>query len=411
MHVFAGAFLSKFAAFLGSIVLVRILSKADYGVLGYVENLYAYAYLLAGLGLNNALYRWMVTKERPEEKKGVFSYILRQGTIINVAIVLVFGVAAHFVPHAEEFSLAAWLLPLMLLALPFQFLVDGCSFSLRSLFENRSYAVLAIATAFLVISLKVICSMAGGLWGSVASVPLAYAAIASGALTFFFLRVFKGVGSSAVSIEERREMRGYSLQYMVTNGLWALFLQNDILLLGLFTQDAAVVADYKVAYIAPSALAILSSSVGMFVSPYFIRHERDRLWVWRSYKLTLMAVSVLMGGASLVLGVFAVPVIEVVYGAEYVSVAPLMGVLLLAGVLTNGIRYTTANLLAAMGRVKINMIVSFCGIGLQAVLDCMLIPPFGVYGPAFASLATYGLMAAAVVVAFVKLYRTKGVVG
>ena len=68
--ILSGAFLTKVAAFLGSLILVRIMSKSEFGVLGYMENLYTYACLFAGYGLNNAVYRYLVLKE--SRKKGNF---------------------------------------------------------------------------------------------------------------------------------------------------------------------------------------------------------------------------------------------------------------------------------------------------------------------------------------------------
>lgn len=41
--ILAGSFLTKIAAFLGSLILVRIMPKSEFGVLGYMENLYTYA--------------------------------------------------------------------------------------------------------------------------------------------------------------------------------------------------------------------------------------------------------------------------------------------------------------------------------------------------------------------------------
>ena len=67
--ILSGAFLTKVAAFLGSLILVRIMSKSEFGVLGYMENLYTYACLFAGYGLNNAVYRYLVLKETEAEKK------------------------------------------------------------------------------------------------------------------------------------------------------------------------------------------------------------------------------------------------------------------------------------------------------------------------------------------------------
>ena len=60
LHIFLGNFVTKFVAFFGSIFIVRLLSKADYGTLGYMENLFHYVYLFAGLGLTNALFRYVI---------------------------------------------------------------------------------------------------------------------------------------------------------------------------------------------------------------------------------------------------------------------------------------------------------------------------------------------------------------
>ena len=60
IHIFTGSFLNKFVVFFGSIVIVRLLSKTEYGMLGYAENLYSFAYILAGLGISNAIMRYVV---------------------------------------------------------------------------------------------------------------------------------------------------------------------------------------------------------------------------------------------------------------------------------------------------------------------------------------------------------------
>ena len=49
LHIFIGSFITKFVAFFASIFIVHLFSKPDYGVLGYVENIFGYVYLLAGL--------------------------------------------------------------------------------------------------------------------------------------------------------------------------------------------------------------------------------------------------------------------------------------------------------------------------------------------------------------------------
>ena len=403
--ILSGTFLTKIAAFLGSLILVRIMSKSEFGVFSYMENLYTYAYLFAGYGLNNAVFRYLVLKEGVSEKKGVFNYVVTQGTKFNLAFVAVLATLAFLFPHSEEFSAAHLLLPLMLLALPFQFLSDTCSFSLRALFRNRAFAFAAVLTVVVVWSAKAVGAVLFDLKGAAASWPIAYCGVALALLIYFRKRIFPGSSAVAPQKDERKGIRSYSLQYMVTNGLWALFLQNDLLMISLLTGDATAVADYKVAYAIPAAIAILSSSIGMFVAPYFVKKEGDKAWVWSNYKKTFAVTVVLVGIAALFVALLANPVIGFFYGDQYLNIVPLMNLLLVTAFITNGLRYTTANLLAAMGKIRVNMIVSFCGMVSQIVLNLILIPRFGVYGAAYTSIIVYALMAVAVFVPFVKLYR------
>ncbi|NLZ27540.1 MAG: hypothetical protein GX887_01070 [Firmicutes bacterium] len=48
LHIFLGNTITKFVAFFGSVFIVNILGKSEYGTLSYMENLFSYAYLLAG---------------------------------------------------------------------------------------------------------------------------------------------------------------------------------------------------------------------------------------------------------------------------------------------------------------------------------------------------------------------------
>ena len=74
VHIFIGSFITKLVAFFGSIFLVRILSKWDYGVLGYIENIYGYIFIFAGMGLSNAILRYVVLGNDREEKYSYYFY-------------------------------------------------------------------------------------------------------------------------------------------------------------------------------------------------------------------------------------------------------------------------------------------------------------------------------------------------
>lgn len=52
-----------------------------------------------------------------------------------------------------------------------------------------------------------------------------------------------------------------------------------IFLLGQFSGDPTILADYKVAYVLPGNMAIISTAIGVFIGPYFVKNENDNNWV------------------------------------------------------------------------------------------------------------------------------------
>lgn len=58
LHILVGNTLNKMIAFISSIVIVRLVEKAEYGNLSYADNLYAYINLFAGLGVSAALLKF-----------------------------------------------------------------------------------------------------------------------------------------------------------------------------------------------------------------------------------------------------------------------------------------------------------------------------------------------------------------
>ena len=95
------------------------------------------------------------------------------------------------------------------------------------------------------------------------------------------------------------------------------------------------------------------------------------------------------------------------YGEQYLNVVLLMRVLLLAAFINSGLRYTTANLLAAMGEIKYNMIISGVGIISQLLLDILLIPKMGAMAVAVSNCIVYFIMSVFLFVVFWNKYYRK----
>ena len=404
LHITLGTFATKFVALFGSIVVVRLLNKADKGVLDYVENIYSYAFIIAGFGLSYGVLRYLIINEDVFDKKRFFRYILRRTIVIDSLIAVGMIILSFFLRIPANFSDAKLLIPILALLLPFQDLLNEMLYTLRAFFKNKLYAYLAVGSSVILIGGRV----AGALMYGVDGVLLSrlYLNLPMAILLILFVRrnMFPKDPVDGLSREEKKAVNRYSFQYMVTNGFWALFMLNDTFLLGEILNDPAVLADYKAAYLLPGNISIFATAIGVFVGPYFTKNEKNPDWVRRNFKKVYLLSAGVVGLVAGGIAVLAKPLVLILFGRDYLNVIGLMCVLLLAAFINSGLRFTTANVLASMGEVRYNMIVSGVGIALQFGLDVFLIPRLGVMAVAVSNCFVCLLMAAVLFAVFYKKY-------
>lgn len=403
LHILTGSFLSKLVGFFGSIFVVRILSKSDYGILGYIENLYGYIYIFAGMGLSNAILRYVVLGKTKQEKYQYFSYAYKMSIIWNILLVVIADIVCLFYPHPDVYSKYSWLCFVMAIMLPFQYLVDNVLSNERAMFANKKYAVLSFVLSVSIVINKMVFAYIEGIAGIVISQVILYVFLA-----FIFLyqarkKYYGNCISANLPKAKKYEVNIYSFQYMITNGLWALFMLNDVFLLGKFCTPESV-AEYKVAYTIPGSIALISTSIGIFVAPYFIKHQEDYVWIKNNYLKAFFGTAFVIGILCLFIGIIAKPIVWLLYGKKYLNIVKVMRLLLLTSFCNCGLRYTTANILAAMGQIKYNMCVSIGSMFLQIVINLYMIPKLGIIGAAITSFMIYGFMAVCLFIIFFKKY-------
>lgn len=402
IHITLGTFATKFVAFFGSIFVVRLLSKEDYGLIGYVENIYSYALIFAGFGLCYSILRFAIIA--PENKKrSYYQYTTRHSIYRDIAIALLIVAVNFFIKYPDNFLEAKIWVPVLALLLPFQDLVNCELYSLRALFKNKAYAYLSFLVSTALIIGRVFGAVVGRVGGVLWSRVIINAAFALSML-FYVGRYFSKKDQQSLEKIELRECNVYGIQMMLTNGLWALFMLNDTMLLGTLCNDAAILADYKVAYVLPGNISIFATAIGIYVGPYFTRNEKDISWVQRNFKRTFFATAGVVGLVTALIFIMAKPLITLLYGNTYANVVELMRILLVAAFVNSGLRYTSANLLSAMGHAKYNLIVSAIGVLLQVGLDALLIPKFQAYGVAVSSCLVYAFMAIILFIIFIRIY-------
>jgi len=404
IHVMAGTFATKFVAFFGSIVVVRLMDKEEYGLLSYVDNIYSYAFIFAGLGLVSAVLRFLVLAEKKEDKKSYFDFILKNSLIRDGVIAIIMVTAGLLLPFPDNYVRVKYLIPIVALLLPFQDLVNVDLYTIRSFFENKLYAYLAFGSSFILILGRILGAYIGGvaevLWSRV---------ILNGFFALIFLalikgRFFKGIKANELPAEKKKEVNLFAIQFMITDGLWAVFMLNDTFMLGQLLNDPTRLADYKVACVLPGNISIFASAIGIFVAPYFTKNEHNRKWIRENYIKVLIVTASVIGLVAGTIGIFAAPLIRIMYGESYLNVVTLMRALLVGSFINSGIRFVSANILSALGEVKYNLIVSGIGIVLQLVLDAVLIPIIGEMAVAVVNCLIYLFMSITLIVVVAKKY-------
>lgn len=403
VHILAGSFLSKVVSFFGSIFIVRVLTKREYGVLSYIENLYGYFFILAGMGLSNSILRYVVLGESRQEKYSYYAYAYKNGFKWNLFLIIIADLVCYFYPHPASYENYVWLIFIMITMLPFQYIVDNVLCNERAMFANQRYATLALIFSASIIVSKIVFGFVKGIEGVVFSQLFVYFFLSLIYLYNEKKKYYRFCYNEKLSVQKKHEINVYSFQYMITNGLWAFFMLNDTFLLGKFCTPE-IVAEYKVAYTIPGSVTLISSAIGIFVAPYFVKHQEDGGWIKDNYLKVFSLTAILVGILCLTIGIAARPIIWLLYGDKYSNIVSVMRILLIAAFCNCGLRYTTANILAAMGHIKYNMYISFIGMLCQIFLNLYAIPNYGMIGVAVTSCLSYGMMAIVLFAVFVKKY-------
>jgi len=406
-HVVLGSFVTKFITFFGSIFLVRFLTKSEYGVLSYYENILGYFSIFSGMGFANGILRYLILVDDIGDKKGCYIMALKKGNLWNL---LLFALSISFCflyKHPESFQGYPLVFICLSLCIPLIYTTNLTLSSFRSLFDYKWYAYLAILTGFLLVFGRVVGAAIGGLNYSVKGRVLAEIICIVISVAAIYHYHFKGVTINKLEENFSKEFTNYSLQMMLTDGLWAIFMLNDMFLLGQMTGDEILIADYKIAYVIPANLSILASSICVFTAPYFTKKDKegDTKWINSKLKETILVTMAVIGAAVLLCITFCEPIIKLIFGSQYVSAAPIMNVLLIASFFNNGIRMAIANFMSAVGEQKKNLIVAGIGIIVQVILDVILIPMLGAYGVGISSILVYLIMSTVLMFFVVKRLR------
>lgn len=385
--------INKVLTFLSGILVVRILSKTDFGVYSYVYNLLNIALLFNGCGVASALIQLCSEKEdgRAQLTLERFAFLFGGGfdLLLMLALFLYASIAPEEMPGSRLLLQICSLFPLPQLVFELQ-----CAL-LRSQLRNDDYARANVINTSCVVA----GTIAGSLvWGAIG---LLLGRVASLAASTAIIYKFFGVPITYKAIiakelvpplkgADRSEYVKISLSSALSNGISSFTYLIGTFMIGKLLADPVQVASYEAACAIPVALNFMPSAVMTYVYPFFARKKDDLPWVRKQYWRLTSCGLLVFGFATLVCIVLAPVIINFVYGSSYESSVDAFRVLMVGFWIGSVFRIISGNLLVTQHLVISNIISTALTVIFILLFNLILVPKYGFIGSAFAQ--TFGLL-------------------
>ena len=381
-HIFSSSVINKIVTFLSSVILVRILSKSEYGVYSYALNIYGFILLFSGLGIESAVMQAGCENQNNSGKRaGIYSFGVRYGTIANciMAFILIFiGLLIPLpITGAEKPLLLLSFLPVITFWYGMQMV------HLRVNLRNQDYSAITTVNVVLVTVGTITGALVGHVFGVVVSRYLAMGISVFVAYMLFGVPLF--VKAEKINKYEKRDLLKIATISMVNNGLSQLLYLLDVFVIGMILADEKIVASYKAATQIPTALSFIPGCIVTYIYPYFASHNKEPGWCMRRYKQLISFVGIANFFISIILFIFAPLIITIVFGRQYLDAVPIFRILSISYFFSGTFRTITGNLLVAQRKLIYNMLVAiFSGI-INIVADICFIMLWNGIGAALAT--------------------------
>ncbi len=381
-HIFGSSVINKIIAFLSSVVLVRILTKVEYGAFTYAWNIYSIILIFNGMGIESGVLQ-LASEHSGNEKYAnkVSNYGARFGLCFNLILVVVLLGIGLFAPlkieAGKRILCALCVLPVL------QLLYNLTASYLRAQKRNQEFAKLQVTNTILVFIVSASFAFLFREMGLVIGHYVAYLVAFVVGLLLFHVRLIRS--DTGELGEDKLPLLKISFISMLNNGLSQLMYLLDVFVLGIVDPQETILASYKVATMIPAALTFIPLSLITYLYPYFAEHKDDGKWCLSKYKQILLGLGGLNLALSTTLFIAAPLIIRILFGVQYLDAVPVFRLLSVNYFFSGTFRILSGNLLVTQRKLKFNLFVAVVSSLTNAVADYFFIQWWGSMGAAWAT--------------------------
>jgi O-antigen/teichoic acid export membrane protein len=390
--LFVGQLVSISVKFITQILIVRHLTKAEYGAFAYALTIVELGVILALVSLENAARRFIPIYDEEKDYASLFGLmVLSLLTITGLAVLLVLVVVLaqdYMLGTVVSDPLSISLLIVLITLLPLQALdqwieaVFASFSSVRSIFVRRYLLLpgLQLLTIFIVVAadLDVYWLAAGYLLiGAVGTTLYGWMLVS----LFRKKGLWKHFSWKKLRLRPRATF-GFSLPLFVTGLVYIGRSQLIIVILELFHGTTAV-AEFRVVQPAVRLNSLVYASFEFMYLPIVARlfAKNDGQGISEAYWRTAAWISIATFPVFLVTFSLAQPVVLLLYGQEYASSGTIMSILAL-GMYVNAVMGFNKDTLRVYHRLRYLFFVDAAIMVITLALSMLAIPEYGALGAA-----------------------------
>ncbi|MFR9303126.1 MAG: oligosaccharide flippase family protein [[Clostridium] symbiosum] len=385
LFVLIGSVLTNAISMISSIIVVRLVNKADYAALAYADNLYSYIALASGLGLSTAMIKFAAETTNPRDKSKYFNYAISRGCIFNLVAAVILCVVATFLKI--PFTNTKNYVYILLLYPVFQNILNSVLGYLRASLMNREYALIGVLQAVFVTLFSVIFVFFIGIKGILTARYVGITIV----LFIGFLIIIKSEKiyfKEKINKNDERVMLKMGISLMIANICSGMMSLNESFLINNIIRNETITANYKVASFIPSQIFLVTNALAIYFFPLVARlKDRNKVkkMVFRAGVLNFIIVSF-----CILCGILITPyMILFLYGKNYGDAVPLSYLLWVTNGLNAAIRVIPMNLLPAIGKTNFNAILAAISTIVQFVFEMHFLTLYGIKGIVYASMIVY----------------------
>ncbi len=393
---FAGKIIQTAAAGLLIILLSRLLGSDMYGLLYLALAVFGFVEVFSRLGIAKATAKYISTNKG--KKPASIPSFVKAGVLVNITVlfvvVLIFLLIHPYIASILDEPRLQSLLLVGVLYIIFKTTLLFIKRLLQGFEQIKASAVLSVIEQVLRLVFAVALVVLGfEAFGALVGFILAIS-ITSVIGGLYIYKITSAIDSDAGLDNDHIEKIGrYAVPLTASSTANVLDKRIDSLLIGFFL-GATSVSFYVISKQVTQFVETPVSALGFTIAPTLEIEKAggNTTEAANLYQQAFSNVLLLYIPATVGIALIAEPLVRIVFGTEYLSVASVLQIFSLY-ILIQSITKITSNALDYLGRAKIRAVAKIITAILHVIISLILIPINGIEGAAISAVVTYGIYA------------------